>query len=366
MRHRFTLVFGLVSALIIVLLVWPLAAAVQGTYAKIAEIPVGGSPAFDYLNVDSAAKRLYLTNGTQVVVIDTEKNAVTGKIPAGPGVHGIAIAPGDRGYITNGGEDTVSIVDLKTLQVLDKVSTKGSDPSVRQNPDAICYEPKQKEIYAFNHSGKSATVIDAAGKAVAQIPLSGTAETGQADPALGRVFVNIEDTDSIDVIDIATHKVVANWKVAPASSPTGMAIDLATHRLFVGGGPSTVMIDAKTGNVLASAPIVSGTDATWFDPAMQMVFSSGTGNGGGITIMHVDGPSKLTVVQTLATAPRARTMALDTATHRLYVAAQKYAPVDPNAPPPPPPPPTATGRGRPAGPPAIPDSFHVIVFGMSK
>jgi YVTN family beta-propeller protein len=338
--------------------------AAQGPYAKIAEIQVGGTPAFDYLNVDSAARRLYLTNSTQVVVIDTANNVVIGRIPAGPGVHGIAIAPGGRGYITNGGEDTVSIVDLKTLQVLDKVSTKGSDPSVRQNPDAICYEPKQKEIYAFNHSGKSATVIDAAGKAIVQIPLSGVAESGQADPALGRVFVNIEDTDSIDVIDIATHKVVANWKVAPASSPTGMAIDTATHRLFVGGGPSTVMIDAKSGKIIASAPIVSGTDATWFDPGTQMVFSSGTGNNGAITVMHVDGPDKLTVVQTLATAPRARTMALDAATHRLYVAAQKYAPVDPNAAPPPPPP--AGGRGRPAGPPGIPDSFHVIVFAMSK
>ena len=339
--------------------------AQSGPYAKIAEIPVGGTPAFDYLNVDSAAHRLYLTNGTQVVVIDTATNAVVGKIPAGPGVHGIAIAPDGKGYITNGGEDTVSIVDLKTLQLLSKVSTKGADQSVRQNPDAICYEPKQKEIYAFNHSGNSATVIDANGKAVAQIKLSGVAESGQADSSLGRVFVNIEDTDSIDVIDIATHKVVANWKVAPAASPTGMAIDTATHRLFVGGGPNTVMIDANTGKVLASAPIVGGTDATWFDPGTQMVFSSGTGNGGAITVMHVDGPTKLTVVQTLVTAPRARTMALDAATHRLYVAAQKYAPVDPNAAPATPPA-AGAGRGRAAGPPAIPDSFHVIAFGMSK
>ncbi len=336
--------------------------AAQGQYAKVAEIPVGGNAGFDYLNVDSAAHRLYLTNSTQVVVIDTVTNAVVGKIPAGPGVHGIAVAPDGRGYITNGGDDTVSIVDLKTLQLLGKVSTKGSDVTVRQNPDAICYEPKQKEIYAFNHSGKSVTVIDAAGKAIAQIPLSGTAETGQADPTLGRVFVNIEDTDSIDVIDIVTHKVVANWKVAPATSPTGMAIDTATHRLFVGGGPSTVMIDAISGKVLASAPIIGGTDATWFDSTTQMVFSSGTANGGAITVMHVDSPGALRVVQTLVTAPRARTMALDASTHRLYVAAQKYAPVDPNAPPAP----AGTGRGRAAGPPAIPDSFHVIAFAMSK
>ena len=326
----------------------------QGPYAKIGEVPVGGAASFDYLNVDPAAHRLYLTHSTEVVVIDTTTNAVVGRIPAGPRIHGIALV-GDRGYITNGGEATVSIVDLKTLQVLNKVTT---DPNnAMANPDAITYEPKQKEIYAFNHTGKSAGVLEAAtGKLVTVIPLSGVAETGQADPALGRVYVNIEDTDSVDVIDTATHKVIANWKVTPATSPTGMAIDLATHRLFVGGGPNTVMMDGRTGKIVASISIPSGTDATWFDPGLKMVFSSCTGNGGVIVAAKVDGDT-MTVVQTIETTRGARTMALDTSTHRLYVAGQKYAPVDPTAPPPP-----AGGRGR--GPAGIPDSFHVLVFGM--
>jgi hypothetical protein len=338
------------SVLGIVLLATAAGIRAQGQWSKLGEVPVGGAASFDYLNVDPAAHRLYLTHGTEVVVIDTAANAVVGRIAAGPRIHGIALV-GDRGYITNGGDATVSIVDLKTLQVLNKVTTDPNNP--KANPDAITYEPKQKEIYAFNHTGKSAAVLEAAtGKLVTVIPLSGVAETGQADPALGRVYVNIEDTDSIDVIDIATHKVIANWKVAPAASPTGMAIDLATHRLFVGGGPNTVMMDGRTGKVIASIAIPSGTDATWFDPGLKMVFSSCTGDGGVIVAAKVDGDT-MKIVQTIATTRAARTMALDTSTHRLYVAGQKYPPPDAAAAP-------AGGRG-PAG---IPESFHVLVFAM--
>ena len=330
--------------------------AAAGPYSKTGEIPIGGPAGFDYLNVDSAAKRLYVTNGTQVVVIDLATNAVVGKIAAGPGVHGIALAPGDRGFISNGGEDTVSIVDLKTFQTIKKVSTKGPDATVRQNPDAIMYEPKNKEVYAFNHSGKTATVINAAtGEIVATMQLAGQAETGQADPALNRVFVNIEDNSTVDVIDMTSHKVVANWPVKPADGPTGMAIDTATHRLFIGGGPNTVMMDATNGKVIASVPICNGTDATWFDPGTKYVLSS-CGDGK-MTIAHVDSPTAMSVVQTLDTVARARTMALDPTTHNIYVVGQKYPPADPNAPAP-------TGRGR--GPAPIPDSFHVEIFGMSK
>ena len=321
--------------------------AQSGSYAKTMEIPIGGAGAFDYLNVDSAAKRLYLTHGTEIVVIDTGTNTVVGRITDTPGVHGIAIAPDGRGFTSNGRENKVSVVDLKSLQTLSKVDTGA-------NPDAILYEPKQKEVYALNHTGNSATVIEAAsGKVVATIPLAGTAETGAADPGLNRVYVNIEDKNSVDVIDIAAHKVVANWSVTPAVSPTGMAIDTATHRLFVGGGPALVMVDASSGKVTASVPICAGTDATWFDPGPKLVFVSCS--DGHITVAHEDAPDKLTVVQTIETSRGARTMALDTATHRIYVAAQNYAPPDPNAAPP-----AGGGRGR--GPAPIPESLHVIVL----
>ena len=328
-----------------------------GQYAKIGEIQIGGSvTGFDYLNVDSAAKRLYVSNSTTVVVIDLAAGKVVGRIEDTPGVHGIAIAANLGRVITsNGRENKVSIVDAKTLQTLSKVDTGGA------NPDALLYEPTTKEVWVFNHTGNSAAEIDVtgAGKLVATIPLSGVAEAGASDPGLGRVFVNIEDKSLVDVIDVKTKKVIASWPIAPADTPTGMAIDLATHRLFVGGGPNTVMMDATTGKVLASMPICSGTDATWFDPGTKMVFSSCTGGNGSIVAGHVDAPNKLTVVQTISTLRGARTMALDPVTHNLYVVGQKYVPADPNAAP------IAGGRGR-GGPPAIADSFHVLVFGMNK
>ena len=305
----------------------------QGHYAKIADIPIGGAAAFDYLNVDSAAHRLYLTHGTEVVVIDTRTNAVVGRIPAGPRVHGIVITPGNRAFITNGGDNSVSVVDLATLTVVARVPAQA-------NPDAITYDAARNAVYAFNHTGKSATVIDAKTNAViATIPLSGTAETGQVDAALGRVYVNIEDTSRVDVIDAVTHKVIATWPVAPAEEPTGMAIDAANHRLFVGGGANVVMMDGRTGKVLSSLPICDGTDATWFDPSASLVFSSCGGGAGAITVGRVSGTG-LTASQTIATAKGARTIALDTMTHRLYVAGQNYGPSG-----------------------AVPDSLHVLVFG---
>jgi DNA-binding beta-propeller fold protein YncE len=335
-------------ALVVVAAAFERLHAADGPYAKLGEIPIGGAGAFDYLAVDSTAKRLYVTHGTEVVVIDLTSQTIVGRIADTPRVHGIAFAPDGRGFTSNGGEDKVGVVDLKTLKTLSKVETG-------KNPDAILYEPKQKEIYAFNHTGESATVINAAsGAVVATIPLAGTAETGQADSQLGRVFVNIEDKNSIDVIDIASHKVIANWPVAPAISPTGMAIDTATHRLFVGGGKFMVMIDAASGKVVANAPICTGTDATFFDPGTKYAFSSCS--DGNITVVHEDAPDKLTVVQTIATSRGARTMTLDPATHRLYTAAQNFQPADPAGTP-------AAGRGR--GPAPIPESFHVLVFGMT-
>ncbi len=317
-----------------------------GSYSKIAEIPIGGAGSFDYLTVDTAAKRLYLSHGTEVVVIDLASNTIVGRITDTPGVHGIAVAPGGHLFTSNGRENKVSIVDPKTLATLSKVDTGA-------NPDAIMYEPKHKAIYAFNHTGGSATVIDAAsGKVVATVPLEGTVEAGAADPALDKVFVNIEDRDEVMVIDATNHTVAGKWPIAPAVGATGMAIDQSTHRLFVGGGKFVVMMDAQSGKVVASAPICDGTDATSFDSATKNIFVSCS--DGHITVAHMDSPSKLSVVQTVATARGARTNALDPATHRVYVAAQEYQPVDPNAPP-------ATGRGR--GPAPVPNSLKVLVYG---
>ena len=322
-------------------------------YVRVADIPIGGAGSWDYAAVDTAGKRLYVSHATEVVVIDTGTGTVVGRIAAGPGVHGMAMVPAlNRVYITNGrganpdgSLGNVSVVDAKTLETLSKVPTG-------LGPDAILYEPKHKEIYSFNHSGKSVTTFDAAsGKVSSTIPLAGVAEFGQVDG--DRVFVNIEDKDAIDVIDINRHEVVAHWPVAPAEGPTGMALDAANHRLFVGGGKAVVMIDDTTGKVVASAPICEGTDATAYDPSSRLVFVSCS--DGHVTIARVEGPAKLTVVQTLETAPRSRTMTIDPATHKIYLAAVSLQPADPNAAPP-----AAGQRGR--GPAPVPDSFKVLVF----
>ena len=310
--------------------------ATQGMYSQVADIQIGGpGPAqWDYSFADSAGKRLYVSHSTEVVAIDTTTDKVVGRIMDTPGVHGIAVGAG-KVFTSNGRENKVSVVDPKTLATLSKIDTGGA------NPDAITFDAKRNEVWAFNHTGTSATQINATtGAVVAVIPLTGVAETGQADGA-GKVFVNIEDKDQVDVIDAAAKKVVASWSVAPGKSPTGMALDITTHRLFVGADTHMVMMDSTNGKVVASVPICGGTDATWYDAGTKLAFSSC--RDGKITIARVAGDT-MTVVQTLDTAMGSRTMSLDAGTHKIYVTAAK-----PNA---------TGGRGY------DPASFHVLVYGV--
>ena len=283
-------------------------------YHSLKEIPVGGTGGFDYLTVDPSARRLYVSHGTKAIVIDLEKDAVTGEIADTPGIHGIAIAPDvKRGFTSNGREGKASMFDLETLKTLSKIETG-------PNPDAIIYEPAQQEIYTFNGKGKSSTVIEAkTGKVLTTIPLSGKPESATADPKAGRVYCNIENKSEIAVIDTKTHQVVNNWPITPGEEASGMAIDVEHHRLFIGcHNKLMAMIDNTNGKVVATVPIGDGVDANAFDPATQLAFSS---NGDGtVTIAHEDSPDKLTVVQTLKTQKGARTMALDPKTHNIYLA----------------------------------------------
>ena len=325
-----------ISFFIALLAVSASAVAGQDPYVQVAGIRVGGPlPAqWDYLNADAGSKRLYVSHNAEVVVIDTATDQVIGRIADTPGVHGIAVG-GGKVFTSNGRENKVSVVDPKSFATAMKIDSGGA------NPDAITFDAKTKMIWVFNHTGKSATEIDAdKGTVIETIPLSGTAETGQADGA-GKVFVNIEDKDQIDVIDVAAKRVVASWPVAPGASPTGMSLDASTHRLFVGAGKMMVMMDAGSGKVITSVPICSGTDATWYDASTRLAFSSC--RDGHITVAKVDG-DKMTVVQTVETAPGSKTMGIDTATHKLYVAAAK-----PNG---------SGGRGY------DPESFHILVYGL--
>ena len=327
-----------------------------GPYHFIKEISVGGDGFWDYLTVDSAAQRLYVSHATRVVVIDLARDQVCGEITNTPGVHGIAVAPElNRGLVTCGRENKAALVDLKTLQIISKVDTGA-------NPDGMLYESREKEFYAFNGRGNSATVIDAVSgqislrKVPATIPLGGKPEFAQADPAAGRVYDNLEDKSEVAVIDTRSHTVVTNWPVAPGEEPSGMAIDVKNHRLFLGcGNKLMVTMNSMNGKVLASVPIGQGVDGAAFDPGTQLAFAS-CGDGT-TTIAKEDTPDKLTVVQTLKTERGARTIALDPATHKIYLATAQFEPQPPQTQMP------GVQRQRPR---MVPGTFKILVYGMGK
>jgi DNA-binding beta-propeller fold protein YncE len=312
-------------------------------YHFIKEIPVGGDSGWDYLSVDSAAQRLYVSHGAEVVVIDLAKDAVVGTITNTPGVHGLAPAPElGRGMITCGRENKAAIINLKTLEILSKVDTGA-------NPDGMLYEPGQQEFYAFNGRGQSATVIDAkSAKLVATIPLGGKPEFAQADSRTGQVFDNLEDQNEVVVIDARTHAITNRWSIAPGEEASGMAIDGKNHRLFLGcHNHLMAMMDSTSGKVLATVPIGDGVDANAFDPATQFAFAS---CGDGTTTIAREDGDQLTVVQTLKTERGARTMTIDPATHKIYLASAKFAaPVE------------GQRRGK-----IIPGTFKILIYGMGK
>jgi YVTN family beta-propeller protein len=314
-------------------------ASAASEYHFIKEIPIGGEGGWDYLSIDKEARRLYVAHASKVVVVDLNDNRIVGEIVDTPGVHGFTIAS-PLGYSSNGRENKVSIVDLKTLRTISKVETG-------ENPDAVLYEAAREEVYAFNGKGQSATIIDAkSAKVVATIPLGGKPEFAVADKASGRVFCNIEDKSEVVAIDTKTHSVVARWPLAPGEEPSGLAFDSAHHRLFAGcDNKLLVMVDSISGKVIATAPIGAGVDACAFDDATGNVFAS-CGDGT-VTIAKMDG-EKLTVLQTLQTERGARTMALDPLTHQIYTATAKFDAEK------------TDDRGRPK---IIDGTFHLLVYG---
>jgi DNA-binding beta-propeller fold protein YncE len=294
------------------------AAAADPQYKFVKDIPIGGGSGWDYLSADPVGHRLYVTHGTKVVVIDLTQDKVIGEITDTPGVHGFVAAPElKRGFSSNGQENKSSIVDLDTLKTISKVSTGG-------NPDAILYEPKSGEVWTFNGRARTATAYDAnTGKVIADaIALGGKPETGVVDADANRVYVNIEDKSEIAAIDLKEHKVVDHWPIAPGEGATGLAFDPVLHRLIIGcGNAKMVMMDSTNGKVVASLDAGQGIDAAAFDPGMHLGFVSGGGSGT-VTIAKVDA-DKLTLVQTLSTERGARTMTVDTGTHRIYLSNAK-------------------------------------------
>ena len=344
----------------------------DGPYHYIKEIAIGGDGGWDYLSIDEAGRRLYVSHGTKVVVVDIDKGEVAGEIADTPGVHGFAIAPElGLGFSSNGKENKSSIVDLKTLKTTSKVDTG-------EGPDAIVYDAGQQEVYTFNGGGQSSTVFEAkTGKVVATVALPGRPEFAAVDPKAGRVYCNIEDKNEVAAIDTKTHQVTDTWPIAPGESASGLTIDVLNKRLFIGcHNQMMLMMDSTSGKVIANVPIGKGVDANAFDPGTLMAFSS-CGDGT-VTIAHEETPDKLTPAQSLTTEPRARTMALDPKTHNIYLASAKFEAPSPTATPAPAAASPATAASpsaapAPGGPGGqrqrakmIPDSFKILVYGTEK
>jgi len=290
----------------------PLAAAGQSGYAILKKIPIPGQGGWDYLAVDDAARRLYVSHGTQVEVLDIDSLQIVGNVPKTPGVHGIAIAPElGRGFVSNGQANTVTIFDLKTLKPIGETPTG-------QKPDAIIYDPATSRVFAFNGGGNSATAIDAAsGKVAGTIGLGGGPELAAAD-GKGLVFNNLEDESLVLKINSRDLKVEQRWPTAPCASPSSMAMDRANRRLFIGCRSKVMaVVDADSGKVITTLPIGDHVDATAFDSETKLIFNS---NGEGtVTVIRQDGPDSYSVIDTVKTLPRAKTMALDPRTHRLFL-----------------------------------------------
>jgi hypothetical protein len=312
-------------------------------YKVVEKAKLGGEGWWDYVTVDAAAHRLYITRGTHVVVVDSESLKPVGEIPDTPGVHGVAIARDlGRGFTSNGREGTATIFDLATLKAVGSAKTG-------TNPDAILYDAFTHRVFTLNGRSADATAIDAkTGTAVGTIPLGGKPEFAVTDGA-GRIFVNIEDKSEIVAIDARELKVTARWPLAPCEEPSGLAFDVAHHRLFsVCSNKVMAVSDADKGSVVTTVPIGEHPDAAAFDPERQLVFSS---NGDGtLSVVHEASADKYDVVQTLATMRGARTEALDPETHRLFLVTAEFGAA--------PSPTPEQPRPRPA---MVPDSFTLLV-----
>jgi len=324
-------------------------ALANDTYLFLNEIPIGGEGGWDILTIDPAASRLYLSHATKVVDVDLNKNAIAGEIADTPGVHAfIAVPEFQRGFSSNGKESKSSVVDLTTLKTISKTDTG-------QNPDAIVYEPRHHEVYVFNHTGNSATVIDAKSATVtATIPLGGSPEFAAVDEAAGRVYCNIEDKSEVAVVDTSKHEVIAHWPLAPGEEPSGIALDAQHHRLFAGcHNHMMVMVDTETGKVIANVPIGAGVDGCAFDDSTQLAFAS-CGDGT-TTIAKEETPTKLTVAQVLKTQRGARTIALDPRTHRIYLPTAQFAPA-----------PSPSPGALPARPSIIPNTLKLLIYALTE
>ena len=309
------------------------------------KITLGGEGGWDYLTVDSQAHRIYISRSTHVLVVDEDSGKLVGDIPGTAGVHGIALVPElNKGFTSNGRDNTVTVFELKTLKVLKEVA-------VGRNPDAILYDPASQRVFTMNGASRDTTAIDAQSETVAgTVALDGRPESAAAD-GQGHLYINLEDKSQVVALDSRKLAVAAHWPLAPGEEPTGMAMDRKHRRLFVGcGNKLLVVMNADDGRVVTTLPIGGGVDATGFDPETGLAFSS---NGEGtLTVVREDAPDKFSVLDNVPTQRGARTMALDPKTHRVYLVSAEFGP--------PPAPTPERPRPRPS---VVPGTFALLVVG---
>jgi YVTN family beta-propeller protein len=338
-------------AILIVLAGTALGLAATGSYRLLKKYTFGAAEGstreyFDYITVDSSARRVYLSHGTEIKVMDADTGALVGNITGLKQDHGVAIASEfGRGFISDGAQGKVIIFDLKSLKVM-------GEAKADQDADSVIYDPASQRVFVMNGDPNSSTVIDAkSGNVVSTIHLGGAPEFAVAD-GKGTVYVNLEDKSQLLAIDSHTLKIKSSWPVAPAGGPTALAMDQDHRRLFSAGRDPQVLVvmDADSGKVIQSFPISAGVDAAAFEPATGLIFAST--REGKIHIFHEDSPDKFSEVETVTTEYGAKTMGLDTKTHHLFVDTADFS--SPSAP--------SAENQRPQRR-AIPGTFRVLVYG---
>ena len=315
----------------------------SGTSYKLeTRYPVPGNGGFDYVTIDSAARRLYLSHGTQVDVVDADNGKLLGTIADTPGVHGIALAPEFKhGFTSNGRENKVSMFDPTTLQLINKID-------VGKGPDGIYYDPATRRVFTNNHGSHDITAIDArTGQVVGTVKFEGDGES--AVIADGLIYVNAEDTNEVVAFNPKTLAVRSRFPIGIAKVPTGLAYDAKTKRLFIGcrNDPKMVVMDAGSGKVIASFPIGRGVDYAAFDPQANLVFFSCS--EGVLNIFHEKSADNYEDAGVVKTQPSARTMAFDPKTKKVFLSAAEIIET-----------PAATPGGRPQRT-VKPGTFVVLV-----
>ncbi len=326
-------------ALAVLLAGAPLLAQSAPTYRVTHTYTLGGDGSWDYIVPDPATRRLFIGRQNRVMVVDEDRGTVLGEVTGIQGAHGTAVVPATvHGFATSGNDQSVVMFDLQTYKVLGRVHAA-------EDADAIIFDSASNRVFTFNGDAHSSTVIDPkTGTVIANVPLGGKPEYG-ASAGNGKVFANLTDTSEVVEIDAAAAAVVRRWPTTPCKQPVAMAIDAAHHRLFSGCRSGVMAIsDYDGGRVIATVPIGAGVDGAAFDPASGDAFASNA--DGTLTVVHQDTPDRYHVAQTVQTAPAARNMGLDPATHRLFLVSAQFGP------------PPASGRGR--GP-VLPGSFVLLV-----